>query len=258
MKLTVVRRRPAQLRAVRRHLKQALVLHARLAPEGKPPRLPGVSEVQRKQRLLELDQAAAQALFLQAEARYEDFLAVTFPTGLDLTSRDRRRAQRSRRILGTYLQTKSSKLEQARALYRQVIKRRAAHFAIAAAARIGQLFQTFADALFAAPIPTPRVPAVLARRGPAARKEFIETYNDTYCTDLEKIAVPLEAKAVQGLKACTGKALELSWYNRWSKMCERELNQLRPGSSFMASEIRAKPRFVLLRPARAGVISKIR
>ena len=54
-------------------------------------------EVQRKQRSLELEQAVAQALFLRAEARYEDFLAVTFPFGLDLTNRDRRRAQRSRR-----------------------------------------------------------------------------------------------------------------------------------------------------------------
>ena len=93
---------------------------------------------------------------------------------------------------------------------------------------------------------------------PRARRDFLETYADTYCTDLEKIAIPLENKAVQGLKACTRKATELPWYNEWSRLCERELNQLKPGSSFMASEIRARPGYLALRPTRSRLITRVR
>jgi len=194
----------------------------------------------------------ARARFQLAKARLERFLAVASPGGLDFSTR----RQRSERYLLAYLHDKGRQLEEARALYSEVITRRSPHWAIAAAARVGQLFQHFADALYTAPIPTPPIPRQLT--SPAARREFLATFGEQYCTELEAYAVKLEDKAVKALDACLTKATDLSWYNEWSRLCERELDQLQPGRSPMAAEIRAAPGYVRGRAARARLIGELR
>ena len=54
-------------------------------------------------------------------------------------------------------------------------------------------------------------------------------------------AEPLENKAIEGLSVCLNKSTELNWFNEWSKLCEAELNQIKPGEYPLASEIRAEP-----------------
>ena len=62
----------------------------------------------------------------------------------------KKRLEKSNKEFGKYLKTKTEKLAKTRAAYLEVIKMRVAHWAIAAAARVGQLFQNFADALYTA------------------------------------------------------------------------------------------------------------
>lgn len=247
-RMTLMRRHPARSKAALAHFERALALASRTGPR---PKLAATTAEQAR-RLDDLRDAVAQAQFQLAEARLEQFLAVAFPKDLDFSSTDRRRVERSRRLLRDYMQRKDQLLTQARSIYRQVIKRRSPHWAIAAAARVGQLFQSFADALYTAPIPRRRVPKQLVTA--ASRHEFLVTFQEAYCTELERYAIKLEDRAVEALGTCLTKATDLSWYNEWSGLCERELDQLRPGGCPMAAEIRVQPGFVSRRTARKKLI----
>jgi TolA-binding protein len=248
-------RRAAPVRGALRHLDQALRLAGRA---GHRPRLPrGLPAEERKKRLGELRSAVAQARFQLAEARFERFLAVAFPGGLDFRPSNPRRAQRSRRRLLAYLQQKGRMLEETKQIYEEVIKLRVPHWAIAAAARVGQLYQTSADALYTAPIPRIDIPRQL-RGHREARREFLITYQDNYCKGIETYAIRAEDNAKQALGACLDRARDLSWYNKWSRLCERELDQLEPGVGRMTAEIRAQPGYVRQRADRAGLIGRLR
>jgi TolA-binding protein len=252
MSVAAVRRHPAKFRAALTHFKKALALATRF--DGASLRaLPGE---ERQRRLQGLRSATAEAHFHLGEAKFEEFVAVRFPEDLDFTSRNQARLARSRRRFSNYLQNKGRMLEAARAVYVEVIKRQVAHFAIAASARVGQLFQSFADALFTAPIPNPNIPRELTGR--TQREEFLLAFQDSFCAGLEEYALRLEDKAVYALKTCLTKATDLSWYNEWSGLCERELDQIRPGTNPMAAEIRARPGYVTGRVHRAGVKKRLR
>jgi hypothetical protein len=238
MRITVVPRAARTAGAAQAHFERALTL-ARGAAGG----LRAVPAEERERRQTELDSAVASALFHRAEKRFEELLAVEFPR-LQGTS------QSELAPLLRYLTEKSRRLEAARQIYQEVILRKVAHWAIAASARIGQLYQSFADALYTAPIPTPRIPPALT--SPAARREFRIAFAEAYCDQLADRAGPLEKKAVEGLSTCLGKSTSLSWYNEWSTLCEAELNQIRADVP-LAVEIRAQPGYARSRVARAGL-----
>ena len=210
--------------------------------------------------------AAAEARFHQAEAAFEKFLEVKFPEKLDFSAKNKKKKQKSEKAFAKYLAEKGKRLEATRKGYQEVILLRQAHWAIAASARVGQLFQNFADALFTAPIPKPPLAdlrASLRKKGVHKiprdiEEDFVMNFTDTYCDTLEDKASPLEAKAVQGLATCLGKSTELSWYNDWSKLCERELNQIKPAEYPIASEIRAEPGYVTYSTDRANVVTELK
>ena len=242
---TLVRRNGGLARAALAHFERVLRLYARWPATVKSDSAEAAA--QRDQ----LNAAVAEAEFHLAESRLEQVLAVAFPDRLDFSSGPRQVA-RSRARLMDYMRRKDQLLKEARALYQKVIQRQAPHWAIAAAARVGQLFQGFADALFTAPIPRPPIPRQLTTA--AGRRDFLVTFQDTYCTELERYAIRLEDRAVEALGRCLDQATRLSWYNEWSSLCERELDQLRPGRSPMAAEIRAQPTFVRQRADRVQLI----
>jgi len=253
MKVTVVKRNPAKSRAAQKHFAKALTLFKR-ATGGRG--IKGASKEERDKRINDMKYASAEALFFQAEDKFEDFLDVEFPKSLDFSSKDKKKAEKSKKEFGKYLETKGKRLETTRKLYQDVILLRQAHWAIAASARIGQLFQNFADALYTAPIPKAPIPKALVSK--ESKEDFIMAFTDTYCDTLEDKATPLEDKAVQGLATCLGKSTELSWYNEWSKLCERELNQIKPAEYPIASEIRAEPGYVTFRTDRARAVTEIK
>jgi hypothetical protein len=40
---------------------------------------------------------------------------------------------------------------------------------------------------------------------------------------------------------CLGKSTELGWFSEWSRLCERELGQIKPEDYPTASELRGEP-----------------
>ena len=188
--------------------------------------------------------AAAGAAFHLAEQHYEDLLRIKFPQGLDFSQpspRDspRRRAavhkklDDSRQRFAAYLDDKAKALAAARSGYLEVFKLRQAQWTIAAAARVGQLYQDFAGQLYTAEIPKD-LPAVDAWGGHP---------RDDYCVRLEEEAEKVEGKAIEALRSCLAAATSESWYNQWSRLCEQELSQLQPGQFPVAAEVKPEPSF---------------
>ena len=189
--------------------------------------------------------AAAGAAFYLAEKDYEDLLRIKFPQSLDFSDPARvhnpqRRAAVAKKLadsqkrFAAYLDDKSRQLEKTRVRYLEVFKLRQAQWTIAAAARVGQLHQDFAGQLYTAEIP----------------KDLPETDQwgnhprDLYCTQLEDRAEKVEAKAVEGFRACLTAATQQSWFNQWSHLCEEELNQLQPVEFPLASEVKPEAGYV--------------
>ena len=104
---------------------------------------------------------------------------------------------------------------------------------ISAAARIGQISQDFSDALFTAEIPKD------VRTG-----EFADEKVEAYCDRLTELAEPLEATSLEAYGTCLAKSTELGWFSEWSRLCERELGQIKPEEYPTASELRGDPSLV--------------
>jgi TolA-binding protein len=200
--------------------------------------------------------AAAGAAFYLAEKDYEDFLHVRFPQGLDFSDPARVRSPQrraavakkladSKKRFAAYLDEKSRLLEKTRLRYLAVFKLRQAQWTIAAAARVGHLHQDFAGQLYTAEIP----------------KDLVDTDpwgnhpRDLYCGQLEEHAEKVESKAIEGFRACLDAATQQSWFNNWSRACERELNQLRPVEFPVASEVKPEAGYT---PISIGPASLVR
>src|SRR4029079_19706390 len=67
---------------------------------------------------------------------------------------------------------------------------------------------------------------------------------DLYCVQLEDKADAVETKAREVCRACLYAATQQSWFNNWSRACERELNQLRPVEFPVASEVKPEAGYV--------------
>ena len=202
--------------------------------------------------------AVAGAAFHIAEKQYEDFLRIKFPEGLDFqgpSQYDSKRKQEatkkkmeeSGKRFGSYLATKSTQLEKARTMYLDVFKMKQAQWTIASAARVGQIYQDFAGQLYTAEIPKDL-------------KEVDQWGNQPkqiYCDALEDKAEPIELKAVDGFEKCLTAATEQSWYNEWSRLCERELNQMKPSDYPLSSEVKPEAGYVSTAMSATPVIPEI-
>jgi hypothetical protein len=78
---------------------------------------------------------------------------------------------------------------------------------------------------------------------------------DLYCERLEEQAEKVEAKAVEGFRACLAAATQQSWFNNWSRACERELNQLQPVEFPVASEVKPEGGYLPASIAPASLVS---
>lgn len=202
--------------------------------------------------------AVAGAAFHIAEKQYEDFLRIKFPDSLDFqqpSQYDSKRKQDSTKKkmeesvkkFGSYLESKSKQLEKARTMYLDVFKMKQAQWTIASAARVGQIYQDFAGQLYTAEIPKDL-------------KEVDQWGNQPkqiYCDALEDKAEPIEVKAVDGFEKCLTAATEQSWYNEWSRLCERELNQMKPSDYPLSSEVKPEAGYVSTAMSPTPVISEL-
>ena len=168
------------------------------------------------------------ARFHLAEVDYEKFLRVTFPAGLNFDPAKPAEKKKSDERLGVWIKEKKALGEKTTAAYgKLVFEVKDPTNAIAAAARIGQISQNFSDALYTAEVPA-----------------FIRPYEeavDAYCDELTKVAEPYEATSLDGFGACLKASTDFGWFSSWSRLCERELGQIKPEDFPTASELRAEP-----------------
>ncbi|WP_428267477.1 tetratricopeptide repeat protein [Haliangium sp.] len=228
IRLTVVARDPRKARAARKEFQQAIKLFGR----GKAVnRVPGEGGEQAARQMLMIRYFAA-ARFFMAEEGYEEFLDVTFPKGLDFDPRNKKKAKKSLQRFMEWFNKKNKLAVKASKDFNEVreITGGGAHYAIAAAARMGQITQNFSDALFTAEIPAD------VRSG-----QYAEDKVDAYCDELTTRAEPLEGRSVEAFGFCLGLSTKLNWFNEWSRLCEKELGQIRPQEYPTASELRAEP-----------------
>lgn len=143
---------------------------------------------------------AAQAQLALAEMAFADYEAI--------------RIEGSSKQQQAAIPKRANALTKVREEYQRVFPFKQAEWTLASLYRIGNLYETFADALFAAP-PPPEV----RKLGP----DFVEEYRVL----LEEKAVPLEDKAVDAYKRTLAEAKRMGAANEWTKRTMRSLNKLR-------------------------------
>jgi tetratricopeptide (TPR) repeat protein len=189
--------------------------------------------------------AVAGAAFELAEQQYENFLRIKFPEGLDFqqpsqydnkkkAEAKKKKATESAKRFGSYLDEKSKALNKASAMYLDVFGMKQAQWTIASSARIGQLYADFVGQLYTAEIP----------KDLKEQDEWGNRPREIFCDALVDKAEPIENKAVEGFDKCLKAATDYSWYNEWSRLCERELNQMKPSEYPLSSEVKPEAGYV--------------
>lgn len=170
---------------------------------------------------------AASRFYLNGSG-YEKFLALKFPTKLAFPPNNPKKTQESLKRFKKWLEDKSKLMGSVQKNYLEIkdITGGGAAWAVASAARVGQLSQNFAGELFTAEIPK------AVRTGP-----FAEDGVDAYCDQLTTEAAPLEDASIRAYGFCLELSTKLNWFNDWSRMCEKELGQIRPQDYPTATEV---------------------
>ncbi len=243
--VTVRERTPAAAREAQEHFARALALWQNGAARAK---IKGGDDAERAARDFELTYAVAEARMAQADADYEKFLKLAIPTQMDFVKDKAKSTKRFQK----WIDGKLAAMESTRKVYESVILLQQPHWAIAAAARIGEMFQDFAAQLNNAPVPTPPPP-------PPGMKadEWRDTFTNAYCQQFETYIIAFEDKAIDALDRCLSTSTRLSWFNEWSQSCEAQLNQIRPREYPLATEIRAQPGYVGLRAERMPALTQV-
>jgi hypothetical protein len=260
-KITLHDRKPALAKEAQTYFATAL----RLFGGGAAAKhVGGKDEAERTARTAAMMYSVAQAKMMEGDQQYEKFLAMKIPDKLDFTPVDtlaspakqkvqKKRLEDNAKKFKGWLDSKTKQTESAQKLYQSVIALADAHWAIAAAARIGQVFQDFSGQLYTAPVPK----AGHAPEG-MSEDEFEQLFHDAYCDQMTDTAEPLEKKAVEGLSTCLETSTKLSWFNEWSALCEAELNQIKPAEYPLASEIRAVPGYFDKRADGPTIITELK
>ncbi len=202
--------------------------------------------------------AVAGAAFDMAEVQYENFLRIKFPEGLDFQQPSqydtkkkaeikKKKAEESVKKFGTYLGEKSTALQKASAMYLDVFGMKQAQWTIASSARIGQLYADFVGQLYTAEIP----------KDLKVQDEWGNRPQEIFCDALVDKAEPVEAKAVEGFEKCLKAATDYSWFNEWSRLCERELNQMKPTEYPLSSEVKPEAGYVSTTMSPAEVVPEL-
>jgi tetratricopeptide (TPR) repeat protein len=169
----------------------------------------------------------------EADVDFESYLALQFPANLNFDPQNKSIAEKSLKRFTDWVEQKTKVGENARMKYEGVLAIKDAANSITAAARLGQISQNFSDALFTSEIPKD------VRSG-----ELADDKVEAFCDTMTEVAEPLEAHSLKAYGVCLDKSTELGWFSEWSKMCERELGQIKPEDFPTASELRAEPSMV--------------
>ncbi len=221
IKLTVLDRDRRKVKEARKYFSSALTLAKKGAVKNAP-----------KDRQAAAIYWMAASKFYMNGVGYEKFLALDFPKKLAFPPNNPKKTAESKKRFAKWLQDKSALMKSVQAEYLSIkdITGGGASWAVASAARVGQLSQNFSDELFTAEIPK------VVRTGP-----YAEDGVDAYCDQLTTEAAPLEDASIKAYSFCLNLSTKLNWFNDWSRMCEKELGQIRPADFPTATELHGAP-----------------
>lgn len=223
-----------------------------------------VPEEQVSKRLWNMVDAVAKSRFYIAEEAYQSFLEVSFPNfRADRTmpnkikswwsskSPDARQEMQQLRFLPadirrekvgsiqfqfwveksftSWRERKDERRATAEKLYLAVVDEDVPEWEIAAAARLGDMYQQFMKALYDAPLD----PSI------KGDQELVDIYRDA----LDQAAEPYRKSAITAFQHCIAEATRNTWFNEWSRSCEVQLNKLDPRSYPVSDELRAQPAY---------------
>ena len=109
---------------------------------------------------------------------------------------------------------------------------------IAAASRIGEMFDTFTQSFREAPIP--------------AEIERDEELYGIYVDALDQQSQRFLNEAIDKYRFCLTTATNVRWFNEWSRRCEENLHRLNPREYPVSSELRGPPNYVVRPPSAPG------
>lgn len=169
---------------------------------------------------------AATRFYMQG-GKYESYLSLKFPAGMDFDRKKKKKFKESTKRFSKWFEQKSKLAAGLNKEFDSIknITGGGAAWAVAAAARIGQVTQNFSDALFTAEIPK------IVRTGPYAMDRV-----DAYCDRMTTTADPLEKVSLAAYGFCLNLSTKLNWFNDWSRLCEEELGQINPNDYPTATE----------------------
>jgi tetratricopeptide (TPR) repeat protein len=217
IKLAVVPRDSRRVAEANKYLANALALAERGAVDKAP----------NAERKAAATYWMAASRFYMVGERYEKFLALEFPKNLSFSKRNKKRSADSTRRFNAWIADKTKLATEINSEYGEIkdIAGGGAAWAVAAAARSGQVSQNFSDGLFTATIPAE------VRKGP-----YAEDAVTAYCDTLTTAAEPLEKQSLNAFGFCLNLSTKLNWFNRWSRLCEKELGQINPSTYPTATE----------------------
>jgi tetratricopeptide (TPR) repeat protein len=175
------------------------------------------------------------AKLAEADVDFEKYLDIKFPTNLnfgDGAPEHKAMKEKAQKRFDDWLSGKTKASEGSSQKYAKVLEIKDPADSIAAAARLGQITQDFSDQLFTAEIPA-EVRATQMIEGYDLAQDKV----DAYCDALTTAAEPLANRSLQAYGVCLQKSTELGWFSDWSKLCERELGQIKPEEFPTASEL---------------------
>ena len=157
--------------------------------------------------------------YYAAEARYiEGELAYLEYEKLKIAGRPKQ--------LGKVLEEKAKRLEEAKAIYLDVVTYRSPEWATAALLRIGQGYEAYAKAMRNAPVP----------------KDLKEDEKQMYRDELEKVIVVIEDKAIDAYKSGYARALQIGVYNKHTQAIRQALSRLAENEFPKEAEMRLSTR----------------
>jgi len=179
-------------------------------------------------------EAAAEARFYIAEQLYVRFRARRMP---QFRGSGGRRAydQWVTRTLTPFIQEQVRFLrEEATRQYTEVVNMHVPNWEVAAYSRLADMFYQFAVYIRTSPPPADiqRVPELLDAWN-VIKDEQTQVFVDT---------------ATEGYQRCIRTSTTVHWFNEWTHLCERELNNINRGRYPVADEVRVEPNLLFSRP----------
>jgi tetratricopeptide (TPR) repeat protein len=224
IKLTLVKRDDRKVREALSESKQAAAIFATMKSGASDPGWASARHWVAKTKLVE------------ADVELERYLAIKLPTDLDFgdgAPEHKAIEAKAQKRFNAWLAIKTKAAGVTAKRYDDVLAIRDNASSIEAAARRGQITQNLSDELFTAPIPAQ-----------VRKSQIIDGYDvaqdkvDAYCGKVTEVAGPLADQALANYGLCLDESTKLGWFSEWSRLCERELGQIRPGQYPTTSELR--------------------